>query len=302
MSELKVNKSGENWFTEVCDAHGTAFSLRIIEQLAEVQTPYQRIEVFDTTDFGKLMVIDGFVMLTSRDNFIYHEMMTHPVLFTHANPKDVLIVGGGDCGALREVLRHDTVESVVQVDIDEQVTRLAEIHFSELCESNHDSRATLIFDDAIQWVKNAPPTSLDIIIVDSTDPIGPAEGLFSEAFYADCRKALRPGGLIVQQSESPLLHIKLLRDMHVAMRNAGYVDVKTLQFPQPVYPSGWWSATMAMKEKTQKDEKIESYSGASAAEKSSETHPLKTKYYSAEIHRAAFVMPPFFMTSLGSCA
>lgn len=277
-----------DWFTEVCDAHGTAFSLRVTARLAEVQTPYQNIEIFDTTDFGKLMVIDGFVMLSSRDNFIYHEMMSHPVLFTHAQPKDVLIVGGGDCGTLREVLHHEGVESAVQVEIDEQVTRLAEEYFPELCESNHDPRASLVFDDAILWVKNAQAESLDIIIVDSTDPIGPAEGLFSEAFYRDCLKALRPGGLIVQQSESPLLHMKILRDMHAAMRGAGYSDVKTLQFPQPVYPSGWWSATMA-----RKDEKITDLSGGAAVDKS-----FSTKYYNAEIHRAAFAMPAFFYGQL----
>ena len=273
VSESVVDKKKGNWFTEVCDAQGTAFSLRITERLAEVQTPYQRIEIFHTTDFGKLMVIDGFVMLTSRDNFIYHEMMTHPVLFTHAQPKDVLIVGGGDCGTLREVLRHDGVLSAVQVEIDEQVTRLAEKYFPELCESNHDSRARLIFDNAIQWVKDAKPESLDVIIVDSTDPIGPAEGLFSETFYADCLKALRPGGLIVQQSESPLLHMKLLREMHVAMCGAGYADVKTLQFPQPVYPSGWWSATLA-----RKGEKIEPHRIDNAELKSLATRSLKTKY------------------------
>lgn len=278
----------DNWFTEVCDAGGTAFSLRITERLADVQTEYQHIEIFDTTDFGKLMVIDGFVMLTSRDNFIYHEMMSHPVMFTHAQPKDVLIVGGGDCGTLREVLRHESVESVVQVDIDEQVTRLAEKYFPELCESNHDSRASLVFDDAIQWVKNAQPESLDIIIVDSTDPVGPAKGLFSETFYRDCLKALRPGGLIVQQSESPLLHMQLLCDMHAAMRSAGYADVKSLQFPQPVYPSGWWSATMACK-----DGKISGLREDDVAAKY-----FFGRYYSAEIHRAAFAMPPFFTKAL----
>lgn len=290
VSETVVNEKQGTWFTEVCEAHGTAFSLRITERLADVQTPYQRIEIFDTTEFGKLMVIDGFVMLSSRDNFLYHEMMSHPVLFIHDQPRDVLIVGGGDCGTLREVLHHDCVASAVQVEIDEQVTRLAEKYFPELCESNHDSRARLVFDDAIQWVKDAAAESLDIIIVDSTDPIGPAEGLFSEAFYRDCLKALRPGGLIVQQSESPLLHMKILHDMHVAMRAAGYADVKSLQFPQPVYPSGWWSATMA-----RKGEKIEGFREHDVATKS-----FGTQYYSSEIHRAAFAMPPFFYRGVGS--
>ena len=288
LAEENIVSLDEGWFTEVCDSHGSAFSLRVNGRLAEVQTPYQHIEIFDTTDFGKLMVIDGFVMLTSRDNFLYHEMMSHPALFTHANPRAVLVIGGGDCGTLREVLRHPEVETAVQVEIDEQVTRLAEQYFPELCESNQDSRASLVFDDAIQWVKDAPAESLDVIIVDSTDPIGPAEGLFSKPFYGDCLKALRPGGLIVQQSESPLLHLNILRDMHTAMRGAGFAEVKTLQFPQPVYPSGWWSATMARKGET-----IDGFRETAVAAK-----PFETQYYSADIHRAAFAMPPFFLKAL----
>ena len=127
-----------------------------------------------------------------------------------------------------------------------------------------------------------------MIIIDSTDPIGPAEGLFSEAFYRDCLHALRPGGFLVQQSESPLLHMKILRDMHTAMGAAGYADVKTLQFPQPVYPSGWWSATMARKGKT-----IDGFREQAVAEMD-----FQPRYYSAEIHRAAFAMPPFFFAGL----
>jgi spermidine synthase len=283
MSEIEGN-----WFTEAATDYGTAFSLRITERCHQEQTPYQRIEIFDTTDFGKLMVIDGFVMLTSRDNFLYHEMMSHPVLYTHADPKNVVIIGGGDCGTLREVLRHPTVQSAVQVEIDERVTRLAEQYFPELCEANDDPRASLLFDDGIQWVRDAAAGSLDVIIVDSTDPIGPAEGLFSEAFYRDCLRALRPGGLIVQQSESPLLHMKILREMHSAMRGAGYADVKTLQFPQPVYPSGWWSATMA-----RKDEAIEGFREQAVA-----AMDFTPQYYSADIHRAAFAMPAFFYRAL----
>jgi spermidine synthase len=279
---------GNDWFTEASEETGSGFSLQVTETLADEQTPYQHIQVFETTQFGRLMVIDGFVMLTSRDNFLYHEMMSHPALFTHADPKNVVIIGGGDCGTLREVLRHPEVKSVLQVEIDERVTRLAEQYFPELCESNDDPRATLYFGDGIRWVKEAEPKSLDIIIVDSTDPIGPAEGLFSEAFYRDCLKALRPGGLVVQQSESPLLHMKILREMHTAMSEAGFEDVKTLQFPQPVYPSGWWSATMA-----RKGEEIDGFREAAVVAK-----PFETLYYSAEIHQAAFAMPPFFYRGL----
>lgn len=279
MSEIKGN-----WFTEVCEAHGSAFSLRVSDKCHEEQTPYQQIAIYNTTDFGYLMVIDGFVMLSSRDNFLYHEMMSHPVLYSHPNPEDVVIIGGGDCGTLREVLRHPGVKSALQVEIDEGVTRLAEEYFPELCEANKDPRASLLFDDGIQWMRDAVPGSLDVIIVDSTDPIGPAEGLFSEAFYRECLRALRPGGFIVQQSESPLLHMKLLRDMHQALHGAGFMDVKSLQFPQPVYPSGWWSATMA-----RKDQLIEGF-----REQDVLAMDFQPRYYSADIHCAAFAMPAFF--------
>jgi spermidine synthase len=278
----------DNWFTEASDVTGTAFSLQVTGKLADEKTPYQHIEIYETTTFGNLMVIDGFVMLSSRDNFLYHEMMAHPVLYTHPDPRNVLIIGGGDCGTLREVLRHDVVESARQVEIDERVTRLAEEYFPELCEANNDPRAALHFEDGIQWVRDAQPESLDVIIVDSTDPIGPAEGLFSEAFYRDCLAALKPGGLVVQQSESPLLHLKILKDMYAAMRGAGFLDVKTLQFPQPVYPSGWWSATMA-----RKGERIEAFRVEDVKKR-----PFKTRYYNEDVHQAAFSMPPFFLEAV----
>ena len=145
----------KSWFSETHGKDGSAFSLAITEKLHEEQTPYQKIEIFDTQQFGKLMVIDGCYMVTSRDNFLYHEMMTHPAMFTHPDPKRVLIIGGGDCGTLREVLKHRGVDRVWQVDIDEAVTRLSEKYFPELCESNGDLRARLLFEDGIQWIKDA---------------------------------------------------------------------------------------------------------------------------------------------------
>src|SRR5690606_33067194 len=176
-----------------------------------------------------------------------HEMMSHPALFTHSNPKRVVVIGGGDCGTLREVLRHKEVEHAVQVEIDERVTRLSEQYFPELCESNGDPRAELIFGDGIQYMKDAAAESVDVVVVDSTDPVGPAEGLFNEAFYQSCFRALRPGGILVQQSESPLVHLGLIRAMRSAMRDAGFAALRTLASPQPCYPTGWWSCTMARK-------------------------------------------------------
>jgi spermidine synthase len=173
--------------------------------------------------------------------------MSHAAIFTHAAPKDIVIIGGGDCGTLRECLKHAEVETIVQCDIDEQVTRMAEKYFPELCESNNDPRATVMFDDGIAYMAAAEPESIDIIIVDSTDPVGPAEGLFNRAFYETCFKALRPEGLLVQQSESPLALMNLIQDMIAAMADAGFRGFRTLPFPQPCYPTGWWSCTIAAK-------------------------------------------------------
>ena len=239
--------ANEKWFSEVCPDHGSAISWRIETQLAHETTDYQTIDIYRTSDWGNLMVIDGFVMLTTRDNFLYHEMLSHPALFSHPDPATVVIIGGGDCGTLREVLAHASVRRCTQVEIDEQVTRLAEQHFPELCERNNDPRATLLFDDGLAYIKNVAPGSVDVIIVDSTDPIGPAEGLFGPGFVADCYKALADGGILVQQSESPLLHQPLIRGVRDNMAKAGFDDIRTLGFPQPCYPSGWWSATLARK-------------------------------------------------------
>ncbi|MFP4209429.1 MAG: polyamine aminopropyltransferase [Wenzhouxiangella sp.] len=239
--------ANEKWFSEVCKEAGSAVSWKIEAHLAHQTTDFQTIDVYRTSQWGNLMVIDGFVMLTTRDNFLYHEMLTHPALFSHPDPKQVVIIGGGDCGTLREVLGHRAVASVTQVEIDEQVTRLAGQHFPELCERNHDPRARLLFDDGLAYIKNIAAGSVDVIIVDSTDPIGPAEGLFGPGFVADCFAALAPGGILVQQSESPLLHKKLIHGIRANMEQAGFDDIRTLGFPQPCYPSGWWSATQARK-------------------------------------------------------
>jgi spermidine synthase len=279
----------KEWISETCNECGTVFALKLKEKLHEEKTPYQTIEIFATQTFGNLMVIDGCFMLSSRDNFLYHEMMAHPVLYTHVDPKDVLIIGGGDCGTLREVLKHQEIEHVQQVEIDERVTRLSEQFFSELCESNNDSRAELHFTDGIKWVNDSEPDSYDVIIVDSTDPVGPAEGLFTEKFYRDCHRALRAGGILVQQSESPLVHMRILKAMYTAMTAAGYLDVHTLQFPQCVYPTGWWSATMAGKGKS-----LNEFRETDAKEK-----PFETIYYNADIHRAALAMPEFFARQFG---
>lgn len=275
------------WFTEQALGAGSAFSLKIKQKLHEEQSPFQHLEIYDTETFGKLMVIDGCTMVSTRDNFFYHEMMSHPALFMHADPKRVWIIGGGDCGTLREVLKHPSVEQAVQIDIDERVTRLAEIYFPELCESNNDPRAELKFIDGIQWVKDAAPDSVDIIIVDSTDPVGPAEGLFGAAFYRDCCHCLTEQGLLVQQSESALYHLNLIGEMRAAMAESGLSHLQTLFFPQCLYPSGWWSATIAGKAP------LPPFREQDCANKG-----FDTVYYNADIHKAALAQPEFFKKSL----
>ena len=276
-----------SWFTEPDEHTGTAFSLKG-RKVHEETTPYQTIAIWETATFGHLMTIDGCTMVTTLDNFLYHEMMSHPVLNSHPAPKTVVVVGGGDCGTLNEVLKHPEVQSATQVEIDERVTRLSEQYFPELCARNDDPRATLYFGDAIQWMKDVEAGSVDVIIVDSTDPVGPAEGLFGKRFYADCLRALADDGLLVHQSESPLLHQQLLRDMHAAMREAGFATTRLLHFPQPIYPSGWWSASIACKSSAPPVERLDTAAVAA----------LDTRYYSVDTHRGAFALPPFLASIL----
>ena len=277
-----------DWLYENFDTAGSAIGFRVSKKLDEVQSPFQKIEIYESTDWGNVMLIDGAMMVTSRDNFLYHEMMSHPALFTHAAPKTVVIIGGGDCGTLREVLRHPGVERAVQCDIDEQVTRMAEKYFPELCESNGDPRAEILFDDGIAWMKNAAPGSLDIVIVDSTDPVGPAEGLFNRSFFESCFRALKDDGILVQQSESPLVLLELIQAMRAEMGKAGFDSFQTLPFPQPCYPTGWWSCTLARKGQ-----------GFDFREADARAKPFETLYYTADIHKGAQSLPPFVARALG---
>ncbi|MGB5563834.1 MAG: hypothetical protein WBN02_16130 [Sedimenticolaceae bacterium] len=168
--------------------------------------------------------------------------------------------------------------------VDEVVTRAAELHFPELCESNDDPRAKLLFIDGIQWMKDAAPGSLDVIIVDSTDPIGPGEVLFTPEFYDACHRALGDGGMLVQQSESPLIHLAILERMYRSLQAARFADARTLFFPQPIYPTGWWSATIGAK-----NAELNGFRADDVA-----TRTFETVYYNEEIHRGAFAQPEFF--------
>lgn len=275
----------DNWFTEKNEELGIAFSLKLGPQgkLHQEQTEYQYLEVYETATFGKLLVLDHCIMLTQRDNFIYHEMMSQPALFSHPSPEKVLIIGGGDCGTLQQVLKHPQVKQATQIDIDERVTRVSEIYFPELCSENNDPRADIRFEDGIAWVRNAPDNSYDIIIVDSTDPVGPGEVLFTEDFFRECHRALTPNGIFVQQSESPLLHHDtIIRSMAERISKAGFDHRQLLYFPQTVYPSGWWSCTMASKQ-----------AFPEISRERIEKSAIITHYYNYNIHKAATAAPSF---------
>jgi spermidine synthase len=281
--------NSRNWFSEIDDKNASALSFKIKELLHSEQTPIQNIEIFSTECYGNLMALDGYIMLTTKDNFLYHEMISHPAIFTHPNPKRVAIIGGGDCGTLQQVLQHQKIEKVTQIEIDKRVTDLSILHFPELCTSNNDPRAELLFDDGLAWVKKAQAGSLDIIMVDSTDPIGPAEGLFNKRFYQDAIIALGDKGILVQQSESPLLHLEsIIKPMQNTMLAAGFTEVKTLFFPQPCYPSGWWSCTMASKnlalDQFRKNDII--------------NKEFTTKYYNLPIHLGSMATPEFMLNAI----
>ncbi|MEM9456018.1 MAG: polyamine aminopropyltransferase [Myxococcota bacterium] len=273
------------WFTEPCDEAGTALSWRVEAKLHEERSEYQQVAIYQTTHFGRLMVIDGFVMVTTRDNFFYHEMLVHPAMFMHPDPQHVVVIGGGDCGTLQQVLRHPGVKRAHQIEIDPRVTDLAIEHFPELAECRHDPRAELTFEDGIAWMARAEPGSVDVIIVDSTDPIGPAVGLYEVPFLRSCYEALGADGILVQQSGSPFLHLDTeLRPLVRATQGAGFSAVSPLCFPQPCYAAGWWSCTLASKRD----------SNDAFREQDAAQRPFVTRYYNEAIHRAALATPQFF--------
>jgi spermidine synthase len=277
--------SRQDWFIEYFEPSNSCFGLKVVEKLHHEVSDYQTIEVYLTESFGHLLVLDGCTMLTERDHFIYHEMMTHPALLTHADPQQVAIIGGGDGGVMSEVVKHPGVRRVTQIELDERVSVVSEQFYPELTAVFHHPKAEMIFTDGFKWIQQMPDDALDVLIVDSTDPIGPAEILFSSEFLRECTRVLKPDGILVQQSESPLIHGQsLLAPLHKGLRSLGMNSVKTLNFPQPIYPTGWWSSTLSSAQGDLSLQRV--------------MPDLQTRYYSADMHKAAAVLPPFLMAQL----
>ena len=280
--------SESDWITETWKdpqgrATGTRLSLKVHETLWREHTGCQELWIGLTEDFGRVMFLDGCLMLTERDEFIYHEMLSHMPLCSHPNPRRVLIVGGGDGGTLREVLRHPSVERAVLCEIDGKVIDaskrfLPTVHAGAF----DDERTALHVGDGVSYLKACSEGSFDVIIIDSTDPIGPGEALFSDTVYADCARALTSQGVIALQSESPFKDPELFSMIQQRVRKR-FGNSYPCLIPVPSYPSGLWSITLATRDHR---EPLGHASRATRLE-------AGCRYYSADVHRVALELPLF---------
>lgn len=268
------------WFTEL-QTKDLTLGCAVKKVLHREITPFQEIKVFDTDVWGRVLVLDDAIQTTIKDEFIYHEMITHVALNTHPNPKKVLVIGGGDGGAIREIIKHETVEKATHVEIDKGVIEAAKKYLPEIAVAllEDNPKVEVLIEDGIKHIKEKE-NNYDVVIVDSTDPVGPAKGLFVKDFYAAIHKALKEDGIFVAQTESPFYNQDLISKV--------YEDISSL-FPitklygafVPTYPGGYWSFTMGSK--LYDPEKIDI----------SKLQVFETKYYTPEIHKASFVLPKF---------
>lgn len=264
----------ENWFSERY-SDNLQLSFRVKDQLLSVKTDFQRIDLFDTYDFGKLLTIDGTVQLTDRDEFVYHEMITRmPYYFTSRKPENALIIGGGDGGAAKTLLEAG-LKRVVNVEIDNQVVEVSRRFFPELSSVFDNPAVELIIGDGIKYVKNSKE-KFDIVIIDSTDPVGPAEGLFDKNFYTSVRNILADGGVVVSQSGSPFYQPHALKLAYGGMKEV-FSNVSVYTAFIPTYPSGFWSFTMSSQSEL----------------KAREEDVAPGQYFNSDVMAGAFRLPEF---------
>jgi spermidine synthase len=267
----------ELWYTEK-QTPNLGLSCKVKETLYTAKTDYQEMAVLDTIQFGRMLVLDGMVQTTLADEFVYHEMISHIPLVTHPSPRHVLVVGGGDGGAVREIIKYPQVEKVTLVEIDRHVIEAAKRFLPEISFALQDARVEIKIADGIEYVRSLEG-DCDVIIVDSTEPVGPAVGLFASPFYEGVFRALKPDGIFVAQTESPFFNAELIRTV--------FRRIKAI-FPQaylylasvPTYPSGLWSFTMGSKK-------------YNPLEPEGKYIPQDTRYYTAQIHRSSFSLPRF---------
>lgn len=266
------------WYTEKqTPTHG--ITSKIKETLHTEQTEFQKLDMIETEQFGTMLVLDGMVMTTDVDEFVYHEMVTHIPLFTHPNPKKVLVVGGGDGGAIREVLKHPSVEKAVLVEIDGKVIEYSKKYLPNIAGELDNPRVEVQVADGFMHIFDHKNT-YDVIMVDSTEPVGPAAKLFERGFYQGIYEALTEEGIFVAQTDNPWFHGELITKV--------FGDVSDI-FPVtrlytcniPTYPSGMWTFTLGSKKHDPLQVDI------------NQIPEIETKYYTPELHHAAFVLPRF---------
>jgi len=273
----------ELWYTEK-HTENAEFSIKVKKQLVSKKSEFQRIDIFESYDFGKVLVIDGYLMLTEKDEFIYHEMITHVPMAVNPEIKDVLVVGAGDGGTVRELTRYETIENIDMVEIDRLVVDLCREYIPQTSSKLDDDRVNIYYEDGLKFVREKE-NKYDLIIVDSTDPFGPGEDLFTKEFYGNCYKALKENGILVNQHESPYYP-----NDAVAMQRA-HSKIKSI-FPValvyqahiPTYPSGHWLFGFASKGLDPiADLKEEEWNSLG----------LKTKYYNTDLHKGCFAIPNY---------
>nr|VFK44061.1 MAG: spermidine synthase [Candidatus Kentron sp. SD]VFK49219.1 MAG: spermidine synthase [Candidatus Kentron sp. SD]VFK80812.1 MAG: spermidine synthase [Candidatus Kentron sp. SD] len=283
MNERIKSEFGPNlwnmWFTEL-NKEGVGLTLKVSRVIHSTVSDFQRIDVIETEEFGKALVLYGSIMMTEKDEFVYHEMITHIPLMVHPASSRILIIGGGDGGALREVLRHQRVETVRVVEIDPQVVKVCRRFFPGVASGFDDPRAEVTHDDGARFVANTHE-KFDVVVSDSSDPVGPAEALFQQSFYEDVFDALDEDGIFVAQSESPLFHANNVRKIYRNLR-AVFPTVMMYLAHIPTYPSALWSFAFCSKRYHPLDD----------------FHPETADidglhYYNADIHRGAFALPNY---------
>ncbi len=280
--ETREKRINELWVTEEQSDH-MKLSLRVSDVLLSKKSEYQEILLVETLEYGRMLILDGAIQITERDEFTYSEMMAHVALCSHPDPKKVLIVGGGDGGVLREVLRHRNIERATLIDIDEEVINASKKFLPTISVALEDPRADVRNLDAMKFVKDARG-EFDVAIVDSTDPVEFAAGLFQAPFYKDVFNALKEDGMMVAQTESPFTDTKIMQGAYREMGKA-FPTVRMYWGAMPTYPSGMWTYTL----------------GTKTADPSVPVRPAPegTRYYTPEVHRAAFALPPFLTDLLG---
>jgi len=266
------------WFTEL-QTPELAISCRVKETLHSETTPYQQLAVLDTEPFGRMLTLDGVIQTTIKDEFVYHEMITHVALNTHPNPRQVLVIGGGDGGSIREILKHRSVERAVLVDIDGAVVEASKKYLPEISVGLKDPRAEVRIEDGIKYIKEHQ-NEFDVIIVDSTDPVGPAVGLFAAEFYRNIHAALKEDGIFVAQTESPFYNQKLIYNIHQDLK-AIFPVVRLYLANVPTYPGGLWSFTLGSKKYDPLDVRPDNF------------EPVAARYYTPQVHQACLALPAF---------